>query len=127
MQPNISLTVTNVPCPFLKTTACDTKDAVGMDSGLLDIGKTFGLNLKAEDRVQHRKKTTCTVLPIKGAYKVIDLKDHPEVDVGRYVLPNEQAVVLYYGPTFGTIPKASYVASLTMSNIMGKTKCFWVS
>jgi hypothetical protein len=125
MRPNIPLTVQDAPCPFLNTTWCDTKEAVSVDSGLLDVGKTFGLNLAAKDRVQYRKKTTCTVLPIKGAYDVIDLKNLPSFrKLGRPALPNEQAVVLYYGPTFGIIPKASYIASLTMSNISGRPAVF---
>lgn len=117
MQPNIPLKVTSEPCPFLNTTWCDTKDAVSVDSGLLDVGKTFGLNLKEQDRVQYRKKATCTVLPIKGAYKVFPLEDVPFlVDGGRTVFGGEEIVVLYYGPTLGKIPKATFFASLLLSN-----------
>jgi hypothetical protein len=122
MQPNIPLKVTSEPCPFDNATAaCDTKDAVGVDSGLLDVGKTFGLNLKEQDRVQYQKRTTCTVLPIKDAYKVFSLEDMPELaDGGRKVYPGEEIVVLYYGPTFGAIPKATFFASLLLSNTSGR-------
>jgi hypothetical protein len=58
MQPNIPLMVQDVLCPFLNTTWCNTTEAVSVDTGLIDMGKTFGLNLKAKDRVQFRKKTT---------------------------------------------------------------------
>jgi hypothetical protein len=121
MQPDIPLKVQDEPCPFLNTTWCDTKEAVSIDSGLLDVGKTFGLNLAAKDRVQYRKKTTCTVLPIRGAYDVVDLKNVPFLADGtRGQFPGEQILVLYYGPTLGQIPKASFYASLLMSNISGR-------
>jgi len=126
MRQNIPLTVKDAPCPFQNSTFCDTKEAVSVDSGLLDVGKTFGLNLAAKDRVQFRKKTTCTVLPIKEYYLVIDLDKYPKLMEGsRPALRGEQGVVLLYGPTFGgTLPFATYMASLTMSNVTGRpTTC----
>lgn len=90
MQPNIPLTIQDAPCPFNDTRWCDTKEAVSMDTGLLDISKTFGLNLKAKDRTQFRRKTVCTVLPIEGAYDVINVAEHPELTTKRRdILPNE--------------------------------------
>jgi hypothetical protein len=122
-QPNIPLGIQDAPCPFLNTTWCGTKEAVSVDSGLIDVGKTFGLNLAAKDRVHYRKKTTCTVLPIKGAYDVLSLEKYPFLsDDSRSIFPGEEVVVLYYGPTFGQIPLATYFASLLLSNISGTPK-----
>lgn len=107
-QHNIPLIVGDASCPFLNKTWCDTKEAVSVDSGLLDIGKTFGLNLKAQDRVQYRKKTTCTVFSIKGAYQVLNLMKNSHLAEGdRAVFPGEEIVVLHYGPTFGQITEAT--------------------
>lgn len=123
MQPNIVLTMEDVPCPFNDTKWCDTKEAVSLDTGLLDIGKTFGLNLKAKDRTQFRRKTVCTVLPIEGAYDVIDVADYPELATKRRdILPNEQFLLLYYGPNLYNMKKApgsTFGFSLLMSNVTG--------
>ncbi|KAJ4290347.1 hypothetical protein N0V90_010563 [Kalmusia sp. IMI 367209] len=44
-----------------------------MDSGLLDISKEFGWNLKERDNVWVRRRTTCNVLPLEGHEETIDL------------------------------------------------------
>jgi hypothetical protein len=100
MQPNIPLKVENAPCPFLNTTWCNTTEAVSLDTGLIDVGKTFGLNLAAQDRVSFRKRTTCTILPIEGAYDVVNVRDYPQLQEDRPALTQEQVMILYYGPTF---------------------------
>jgi hypothetical protein len=55
-HPNIPLMVQDAPCPFLDSTWCNTTEAVSVDTGLIDMGETFGLNLKAQDRARFRKK-----------------------------------------------------------------------
>jgi hypothetical protein len=125
MQSNIPLTVQDAPCPFLNTTWCDTKEAVSVDSGLIDLGKTLGLNLAAKDRVQYRKKTTCTILPIEGYYDILSLEKFPNmIDSNRALFPGEEIVVLYYGSTNSSleIPEASFIASLLLSNITASPK-----
>jgi hypothetical protein len=121
MNPNIPLMIQDAPCPFVNATFCDTKEAVSLDSGLKDVGKTFGLNIAAKDRVMFRKKTTCTVLPIKDRWMVIDLGKYRKLmSEDRPALPGEQAVVAMYGPTFGKLALATFYSSLTMSNITGR-------
>lgn len=94
---------------------------MSIDSGLKDVGKTFGLNLAAKDGVQFRKKTTCSVFPIKDQYTVINLDKFPKLlNEERPALAGEQLVVLGYGPTFGRLPLASYISSLTLSNVTGR-------
>jgi hypothetical protein len=126
MQPNIPLNVTSEPCPFDNAiAACDTNDAVGVDSGLLDVGKTFGLNLKGQDRVQYRKKTTCTILPIKDAYRAFSLEDMPGLaDGDRKVYPDEEIVILYYRPAFEQLPKATFFVSLLLPNTSRRPASF---
>jgi hypothetical protein len=116
VQPNIALIVEDAPCPFPNKTWCDTKEAVSVDSGLLDVGKAFGFNLPARDRVMQRKKTTCSVLPIEGHYGIYNVKDYPSLDEDS-PSPDAQIAVLKYGYTFKKEAWASYVVSLTMSNV----------
>jgi hypothetical protein len=125
MQPNIPLQVENVPCPFLNTTWCNTTDAVRLDTGLIDVGKTFGLNLAAHERVSFRKRTTCTILPIEGAYDVVNVQDYPLLQEDRPALPEEQVLIMYYGPTFSRqLPVATYIFSLFVSNTTHNPQTF---
>lgn len=95
MQPYIPLIAQDEPCPFLNSTWCNTTEAVNADTGLIDMGQTFRLNLEAKDRVQFQKNTTCTVPPIEGAYDVVNLADYPELkSTGRGIIPGEQLVIL---------------------------------
>ena len=118
MQPWIPLTAEKAPCPLNDTEWCDTKDALSLDTGLLDLGKTFGFNLAAKDRIQSRRKTKCSVLPVEGLYDVMNVSDHPGLaPTIRSTLPGEQVVALYYGPTFSEAwPEATVILSLLMSN-----------
>ena len=113
---NIPLTVGSTPCPFNET-MCGTKNAVTVDSGLVDVGKMFGLNLAAKDRVMFRKKVSCTVLPSEGSYEVFDLELIPSlVPADRFIFPGEQILALLYGPTDQTRIE-SYIGYLLVSNI----------
>jgi hypothetical protein len=122
MQPNIPLKVEDAPCPFKNASFCDTKEALSIDSGLKDVGKTFGLNLAAKDRVQFRKKTTCSVLPINGRYRVANLDDLPGIlDEDRPAIPGEQAMLLNYGPSFSRpLPLFSFFASFLLMNLTAR-------
>jgi hypothetical protein len=118
-QPSIPLIIENVPCPFNKT-MCDTKDALRIDSGLIDVSKNFGLNLAAKDRVSLRKKIECTVLPINGYYDVIDLEDMPAWKPSfREIFPGEQVAAIFYGPKPPFLTGESYTVDLISSNTSG--------
>ncbi|KAI4631716.1 uncharacterized protein J4E87_002422 [Alternaria ethzedia] len=121
-KPNVPLTVENVPCPF-NDTMCDTEDSVSVDSGLVDVGKAFGLNLPPKDRVTFRKKIECTVLPVDGYYDVIDLKYMPmwKPDF-REIFPGEQVAAIFYGPTPPLDTGESFLAYLVASNVSGNPK-----
>lgn len=123
MQPKIPLIIKNVSCPFVNSTMCDTRDSVSMDSGLLDVGGTFGLNLAAKDRVRFRQQTTCSIFPIEGFYEIMNLTDAPAHWVpARGALPGEQVIAVYYGSTNDLRSNQTYVASLLMSNITSSPK-----
>ncbi|KAI4709015.1 hypothetical protein J4E89_006417 [Alternaria sp. Ai002NY15] len=102
---------------------CDTEDAVSVDSGLVDVGKAFGLNLPSKDRVTFRKKIECTVLPVEGYYDVIDLKYMPmwKPDF-REIFPGEQVAAIFYGPTPPLDTGESFLAYLVASNVSGNPK-----
>jgi len=117
-QPNIPLAIEDAPCPFKNGTWCFSKDAVKVDSGLLDVGKTFGLNVAGKDRVQYRKVTTCAVLPIDGHWGVYDSNKYPSLRYLRQV-PGDQLAIVSYGTSFEEATWATWSVSLTMSNITG--------
>jgi hypothetical protein len=101
-------------------------ESVSVDTGLLDVIKTFGLNLGAEERVQFRRKTTCSILPIEGAYDVIDLVDNPQLwPTDRDIFPNEQFLRVYY-ETIGNprLNGASLGYTLVASNFSGTISAF---
>jgi hypothetical protein len=100
IKPNVPLTVKDTPCPFANSTWCATKEAVNVDSGLLDVGVTFGLNMANKDRVQFRKSTTCSVLPVEGHWGVYHAKDHVALQSPMKVLSNDEMAVVSYGTSF---------------------------
>lgn len=112
MQPNIPLTIRDAPCPFKNETYCATKEAFNVDSGLLDVGRTFGLNVAAKDRVQYRKSTNCTVFPMEGHWGVYNVKDVPGL---LHTLPNEDIGVVSYGTTLEKVTWATYQMSITLN------------
>ena len=58
-----------VPCPF-DADACEPGvDSVTFDTGLLDVGPSFGLNIASSDGVKFRQKMTCSVMYAGGVYQ----------------------------------------------------------
>ncbi|KAF2132750.1 hypothetical protein P153DRAFT_382375 [Dothidotthia symphoricarpi CBS 119687] len=87
------------PCPFAKDmcTPEAPEEAVHMDSRLLDANKDFGMNLPADSRVQFRRRSTCSVLSLKGRTKIHNVSDH-FMEFGRTeLMPGEQAISMNYG------------------------------
>lgn len=56
-----------VPCPLGKNVCQDTP-GIEFDTGLINVGPAFGLDLSASDAVQFRKKTTCGILAFRRPY-----------------------------------------------------------
>lgn len=121
MRPNVPVTIEDAPCPF-NASMCESS-AFSMDSGLVDIGGAFGLNLEAKDRINYRRKATCTVLPIEGHMEIKNSTELPaEYFSGRGLINDEQLVVLDYGPTNDPSQVGSIIASLLASNLSGNPK-----
>ncbi len=57
----------SVPCP-LGEDVCQDTPGIEFDTGLINVGSAFGLDLPASDAVQFRKKTTCGILAFKRPY-----------------------------------------------------------
>ncbi|KAF1974543.1 hypothetical protein BU23DRAFT_636137 [Bimuria novae-zelandiae CBS 107.79] len=66
-RPNITFSADPVACPWNDTMcAGEGSSAIAMDSGVIDMRTHFGLNIKEEDTVKLRRRTTCNVLPRAG-------------------------------------------------------------
>lgn len=107
VKPNIPFTVEEIQCPF-SPDMCATKhsSAIVMDSGLLDMNEHFGFNLESKDRVQFRRRTTCSVLPSHGYQTMLNASDISYEEKTYYMpeptyyFPEEQfAASLYRGLT----------------------------
>jgi hypothetical protein len=74
VKPRIPVIYNGTECPF-DSSMCQkgSNPAVSMDTGLLDLNDALGFNLKKSDSVKIRKKTTCTVVPFEGHYKISTL------------------------------------------------------
>jgi hypothetical protein len=67
LQRELPFQTRRVPCPLGKDVCQDTA-GIEFDTGLIDVGPAFGLDLPTSDRVQFRKKTTCGILAFKQPY-----------------------------------------------------------
>ena len=71
---------------------------ISFDSGLVDATENFGLNLRSHEKVQLRRKSTCTVLPSEGFSKVIKYEDAgPPGTLGFDYGPGDEGYTLNYG------------------------------
>lgn len=63
------------PCPF-SPSMCTAGDvsAVSVDTGLLDLTKDFGVNLRKKEAMKYRKVTTCAVIPIENRFKIMSVE-----------------------------------------------------
>ncbi|KAH7076744.1 hypothetical protein BKA63DRAFT_288712 [Paraphoma chrysanthemicola] len=119
VQPNIPLQTSDGACPFKNKTFCATEAALVVDSGLIDVGKYFGLNFAAKDRVQYRKRSTCTVLPT-DYYAIYDVKNKTLLQLLGSNLKQDQLAISDWGSTFDKVlPWASFVLSMTMAETNG--------
>lgn len=67
IQRELPFETRKVPCPLGKD-VCQDAPGIEFDTGLINVGPAFGLDLSASDRVQFRKKTTCGILAFKRPY-----------------------------------------------------------
>lgn len=118
VQPNVTFHVEDAPCPF-NSTMCKREAAVAFESGLVNVPKVFGLNLATKDRVEYRRRTTCTILPLENHTAILDATWLPPTYYDtRKPEKGEEVVVLAYGEITPYSPMniATMVGSLAVSN-----------
>ena len=62
VQRELPFNTTRVPCPFKKRACQPNLDSVQYDTGLMDVGPSFGFNLRDSDGVKFRQKMTCSLM-----------------------------------------------------------------
>lgn len=62
VQRELPFNTTRVPCPFEKRACQPNLDSVQYDTGLMDVGPSFGFNLRDSDGVKFRQKMTCSLM-----------------------------------------------------------------
>jgi hypothetical protein len=91
-RPKIDFKTEVVPCPF-DDKMCSSP-AIEFDSGLVDLNDALGMNLRDSDRIQYRRKNTCTILPLEGYTRVTPAYSETS---GSPLLPEEEVVEYLYG------------------------------
>ncbi|KAF2877339.1 hypothetical protein BDV95DRAFT_143204 [Massariosphaeria phaeospora] len=115
-RPKVPFTAERVACPFANL--CEGGDALHLDSGLLDVSDTFGINLPSEDRVQLRRTATCAVLSLDGRTEVRPASELDQSVRWRPLLPGEEVLYLDYGhQTDETNLNWTKVVHLSRSNV----------
>jgi hypothetical protein len=63
------------PCPFAASMCTDGEiQAVSIDTGLLDLTRDFGVNLRKKEAMKYRKITTCTTIPVKNRFQIMSVE-----------------------------------------------------
>lgn len=105
VKTKITFDVQPADCPWQSSMCLDReKPAVAMDSGLLDISKEFGWNLKSRDNLWVRRRTTCSVLPLEGHEDQVYLNNSGAVSFEP--VPNEQGMAYRFGNYSDMPPEA---------------------
>jgi hypothetical protein len=76
------------PCPFDYDACQANLDSVTFDTGLIDVGTSFGLNMVSSDGVKFRRKMTCSVMAAETkynslVYKILRLDGEDMGDVAK--------------------------------------------
>lgn len=82
IQRELPFTTRKIPCP-LGQSVCQDTPGIEFDTGLINVGSAFGLDLAASDSVQFRKRTSCGILAFKRPYVQGVL-----ASIGDYGYPN---------------------------------------
>jgi hypothetical protein len=126
VRPRISFDSSFGHSPFDRLLDGNIDRALTLDSGYLDSNDVFGINARPRDRVEIRRKATCSPLESVSYTTVID----PELDprpfrtsIGRESIPGERLYTTHYGVgKFGldAVYNATDVRSTLLSNITSR-------
>jgi hypothetical protein len=91
--------------------------AISLDSGLVDVGDVFGINLDDAERITYRRKTTCTVLSLDGYTRIRKSIPTDRLLFRRELFPDEEFIEYMYG----IFPKAGTPLTLSLleANLSG--------
>jgi hypothetical protein len=67
----LPLNTSRGPCPFDADACQPGVDSITFDTGLIDVGPSFGLNLPSSDGVKFRRNMTCSVLAINEKFNTL--------------------------------------------------------
>lgn len=112
-KPNISYTTSLVPCPY--KSVCEGPDSAHFDSGMVSVGKDFGVNFPKGEDVKFRNTATCSVLSSTNRTRVIPAAAIENV-LERPAFPGEEMILFNYG-NVSSIPNSTYAFSLLISNV----------
>jgi hypothetical protein len=95
--------MSRVPCPF-EADSCEPEvDSVAFDTGLIDVGPSFGLNLASSDGIKFRQRMTCSVMYAGGVYaEVVRASLGPLGHVTGNTSVNPISVLFNYGTSTGS-------------------------
>jgi hypothetical protein len=113
LRPTMPYNITRIPCPFDKPLCLGNLSAVVLDTGLIDVAPTFGLNSPHQDRIRYQKKTTCSVLPLANYTETVDASEHEDEFGRKAVFPGEKWMTFKYG----TFPSLSNNITLVYPKI----------
>lgn len=118
VQPKISIDVQPAACPWQSSMCLEEQQpAIAMDSGLVDVSREFGLNLRSRDNLWVRRKTTCNVLPLKGHEDQIDLNTVGGNSMYFETLPDEKGVGYRFG-NYTDLPPEAYPEYLLKMSLL---------
>ncbi|KAF2733301.1 hypothetical protein EJ04DRAFT_605754 [Polyplosphaeria fusca] len=86
-------------CPFDKSICAS--DGVQFDSGYINVGESFGLNIEKKDSLSYRKRTVCSMLSLTNRTGMLNSTQVPENLVLHPPLPGDTLVTYNYGLTLG--------------------------
>ena len=124
--PRISFNSSFGRSPFGMLVEGNTDRALTLDSGYLDSNDVFGINARPRDRVEIRRKATCSPLESVSYTSIIDpgLDPRPfRTNIGRDPIPGERLYATHYGVgKFGldAVYNATDVRSSLLSNITSR-------
>lgn len=120
VQRELPFNTSRVPCPFDEDACQEGLESVSYDTGLMDVGPSFGLNLEESDGVKFRKKTTCSLMAFGKKYNGAV---HFSTTYNGYLAPNltdnPYSLLFKYGSQYlGNIKGSTWAMDVDRSTLL---------
>ncbi|KAF2648033.1 hypothetical protein K491DRAFT_613575 [Lophiostoma macrostomum CBS 122681] len=136
VKPRLDIHLDRIDCPY-ENSLCKniTHPAITLDSGLVDLAQTLGINSPTRDRIRWRRKTTYSILELNNHYKVNSASDWPcfKQNMGRDAYDAEEVMTVQLGdfyiassPGEACNDTSTFVTSLLKGNVSSDID-FWRS